>query len=209
MSIVLVGSNPGLLLFDAEQPVATASVWSVEWSVWGSGTILMAADADGWRTVGADKHLAKILLETFNRHFPESEAFADTSKVRHTDDEVDLTCDLQSGLEASGGGIELRLGDVRDRRPFADPAFPLGGLELGLTNVYAPCGFGELVIDGTVVRGRPAVSSKDGRWTSTAFLAVAEVWTDPDGALQLTDARQLPSPKARPRRQRHLRAIHT
>ncbi|WP_051267361.1 hypothetical protein [Nakamurella lactea] len=210
MSIVLVGSNPGLLLFDNGTPVAMASVWSVDWSVWGFGTVLMMVDADGWRTVGTDEHLARILLERFNRHFPEAESFDDQAPVRHTDDEVQLTCDLRSGLHAAGGGLELRLGDVRDRRPFAHPAFPLGEIELGLTNVYAPCGFGELMVDGVSVPGQPECSTEGGRWSSTGYLAVAEVWTDPTGALQQADTTEPARRRqARPARRRHLRAINS
>lgn len=209
MSIVLVGSNPGLLLFDDGVPAAAASVWSVDWSVWGFGTVLMAVDARGWRTVGTDEHLARILLERFNKHFPEVEAFADQRTVRHTDAEVDLVCDLTAGLHAAGGGLELRLGEVRDRRSFTHPAFPLGDVELGLSNVYAPCAVGELTIDGEQVAGRPDCHHENGRWSSTAFLAVAEVWTDPTGALGQADLTGQTAALRRepPVRPRHLRAI--
>lgn len=209
MSIVLVGSNPGLLLFDDGRPVAAAGVWSVDWSVWGFGTVLMAVDADGWRTVGTDEHLARILLERFTKHFPEVATFDQVRTVRHTDAEVELICDLSCGLDATGGGLRLRLGEVKDRRMFTDPAFSLGEIELGLSNVYAPCAVGELTIDGTTVPGRPECSNTNGRWSSSAYLAVAEVWTDPNGVLGHAELSSNP-PRLRreqPAKARHLRAI--
>lgn len=203
MSVILVGSNPGLLLYADDEPVAAASVWMVDWSVWGFGTVLMTIGEQGWRTVGTDEHLAKILLERFNKHFPEVQSFADHQQVRHTDADVELTCDLTSGLYAAGGGIELRLSDVRDRRPFSHPAFPLGEIRLGLSNVYVPCALGELTIDGSRIGGQPRCSQEDGRWFSTGYLAVAEVWSDPTDELKRAE----PTVPAAPARARHLRAI--
>lgn len=203
MSIVLVGSNPGLLLYADDEPVAAASLWMVDWSVWGFGTVLMAVDERGWRTVGTDEHLARILLERFNKHFPEVQSFAGRQPVRHTDAKVELTCDLISGLLAVGGGIELRMGDVKDRRPFSHPAFPLGDIQLGLSNVYVPCGLGELTIDDRRIDGRPRCEETDGRWSSTGYLAVAEVWSDPTDELKRSET-VTPSGQVR---SRHLRAI--
>lgn len=203
MSIVLIGGNPGLLLHSEDGPTAAASLWTVDWSIWGSGVVLMAVDRSGWRTVGTDEHLARILLERFNLHFPEFSTFADDRRVQHVDAEVEIRSDLRSGLQALGGGIELRLADVKDRRQFSDPAFPLGELTMSLANVYLPCGMGELTIDGERIAGRPQCVQQDGRWTSSGYLAVAEVWSDPAGEFDKTDP-IAPATEVKPR---HLYAI--
>ncbi len=203
MSIVLVGSNPGLLLYADGEPVAAASLWMVDWSVWGFGTVLMAVDERGWRTVGTDEHLARILLERFNKHFPEVGSFAGQQPVRHTDAKVEFTCDPVSGLLAGGGGIELRIGEVKDRRQFSHPAFPLGDIALGLSNVYMPCGIGELTIDDRRIAGQPKCEETDGRWSSTGYLALAEVWSDPTDELKHAE----PLTASAPVRARHLHAV--
>ena len=207
MSVVLVGANPGLQLFDDAGVVAAASLWTVDWSVWGVGTAMIVADRTGWRTIGTDEHLARILLERFTRHFPEFRDLVGSEEITHSDDRVEISSDLFSGLRATGGGVRLRIGGVKDRRQFADPAFPLGETSLALSNVYLPCELGELSIDGEVVAGAPKCEYTGGRWTSTSYLAVAEVWSEsepPAAAASLNSAGSSGGP-ARPRR--HLRAV--
>lgn len=203
MSIVLVGSNPGLLLFSQGTPVAAASLWMVDWSAWGHGTVLMMVDADGWRTVGTDEHLARILRERFNRHFPEAATFAEQRAMRHVDAGVDLVGDIRSGMHAFGGGLELRIGEIKDRRQFSHPAFPLGEVTLSLTNVYIPCALGELTVDGVRVDGEPHCAQEDGQWSSSSYLAVAEVWSDPTDELKRAEP-MTPAATVKPR---HLHAI--
>lgn len=205
MGVVLIGGNPGLLLHDDDRPVAAASLWTVDWSVWGMGTVLLAVDEDGWRSVGTDEHLARILLERFTRHFPEMKPFRSASGLRHTDDVVRVESDLFSGLRASGGGVELRIGGVKERRQFAIPDFRLGATSMALSNVYLPCELGELVLDGTPVIGAPLCEWKDGHWSSSSFLAVAEVWSDDDPATApVPPTRQSGNPEPRAR---HLHSI--
>lgn len=206
MGVVLVGSNPGLLLWDGERPTAAVSIWSVDWSVWGVGSVLVVADASGWRTVGTDEHLARILLERFTRWFPEFSSFTDEAAdtpLRHTDAPVRISSDLFSGLRATGGGVDVRIGGVKDRRQLSVPDFPLGESTMGLSNVYLPCELGELVVDGEPVAGAPRCRQVDGRWTSSSFLAVAEVWSQPEPVAELT--RDLRDRRSR----RHLHAIST
>lgn len=204
MGVVLVGSNPGLLLHHEGHPVAAASLWTVDWSVWGMGTVLLAVDADGWRSVGTDEHLARILLERFTRHFPEMEPFQETTSLLHTDDVVRVESDLFSGLRASGGGVELRIGGVKDRRQYSNPSFRLGATSMALSNVYLPCELGELTLDGTPVVGAPECEWQDGRWSSSSFLAVAEVWSDVEQAPAVAPSAPGAAP---PQRARHLHSI--
>lgn len=203
MSAVLVGSNPGLLVFEGDRAVGAASVWQVDWSIWGTGDVLIVADQAGWRTIGTDEHLARILFQVFTRHFPELASFGGVPLLGHTADVVRVDADLVTGLLAVGGGVEVELREIKDRRPYVEPAFGLGNRELGLSNLYAPCASGRLTIDGRPVPGSPRCRQVNGRWTSSAYLAVAEVWTDPTGMLSAADPSAMP-PTARAR---HLRAI--
>lgn len=193
MSVVLVGSNPGLVLFapgddKAAAPVAAASLWTVDWSVWGFGTVLIAVHDGQWRIVGQDEHLGRILWDRFTRHFPELAPFAAVADVRQVTAPVQLRADLGSGLQASGGGIEMRLSEVKQRRQYINPAFELGDITLAVSNVYAPCQSGELEIDGRRVPGEVHCGESGGQWSSSGYLAMAEVWRDPTDRLQLGDS---------------------
>lgn len=181
-SVVLTGSNPGLTLYRGSQAVAFASLWSVDWSVWGSGLVLVTLTEDGWRTAGRDRHFARILVDRFNRFFPEAASLPVGAGVNHHDDDVVASISLTRGVTAGGGGVELRLSGVRERRAFYEPAFDLGDVRWSVRNVYAPCEAGELRIDGVAVDGEPATSEIGGRFTSSSFIATSEVWTDPTGA---------------------------
>ena len=207
MSVVLVGANPGLQLFDDAGVVAAASLWTVDWSVWGVGTAMIVADRSGWRTIGTDEHLARILLERFTRHFPEFSGLGPTDDITHLDDRVEISSDLFSGLRASGGGVRLRIGGVKDRRQFADPSFPLGDTSLALSNVYLPCELGELSIDGASVEGAPKCEYVGGRWSSTSYLAVAEVWSGNEEPAAVATLNGAGSTGGSTGPRRHLRAV--
>ena len=99
-----------------------------------------------------------------------------------------MEIDLAFGMRAEAVDIELSIGDVLDRRLFSTDVFPLGDGSYALSNVYAPCGTAQLSIAGAPVAGVPEVDRRPERPTSSAFLAVAEVWS-----------RSTPQPAAHPR----------
>ncbi len=203
MSVVLIGSNPGLLLHRDDHPVAFASVWSVEWSRWGTGTAMVVATEDGWLTAGADEHFARILLDRFTRHFPESEGFEWDGRVQHVPGRPKVHIDAAKGMRASAPGITVDITDVLDRRHIVEPSFTLGTATVSLSNVYLPCAQGTITLDGEALDGAPAVGGTPERPTSSAYLAIAEVWVDSHGALGLPTAR----PSADLARRRHLRSL--
>lgn len=210
MSVVLVGSNPALVLFrpgdePAAAPIAAASLWTVDWSVWGFGNVLIAVHDGQWRIVAEDEHLGRILWDRFTRHFPELDSFGDVGDVRQVTAGVQLRADLGTGLQAAGGGISIRLSGVKQRRQYINPAFELADITLAVSNVYAPCEVGELSIDGRPVPGEVHCSEQAGHWSSSGYLAMAEVWRDPTDRLQLGDTvRSTIAPGPDPR---HLRAL--
>jgi len=202
MSVVLIGSNPGLLLYRDEHPVAFASVWSVEWSRWGGGPVIIVATESGWLTAADDEHFARILLDRFTRHLPEAEEFAWDTRVHHVAGTPRIELDPAKGMRASAPGIAVAISEVLDRRHFIDPAFRLGRSAVGLSNVYLPCAKGALTLDGEVLTGEPIVAAQADPPNSTAYLALAEVWVDTTGALGLPNL-----PRSEADRKRHLRSV--
>ncbi|MFH9955772.1 hypothetical protein ACH4OX_16335 [Streptomyces roseolus] len=173
---ILVGANPGLQLFDgAGSCTAYVSVWQVEWSTHGAGNVVVLWRPDGVRTVGEDPRLALWLAEHFVRHFPELDGLP-WSAPRFHRSAVQVRLDLTSGLRARGGGIDVRMAEVLDRRAFATDRFPLAGVEHSLSLVFGPCGRARALVDGRVLPGEISRGGTPDRPSSSAFLAAAEVW---------------------------------
>ncbi|MFI8326563.1 hypothetical protein [Streptomyces sp. NPDC085529] len=173
---ILVGANPGLQLFDgAGSCTAYLSTWQVEWSTHGAGNALVLWRPDGVRVVGEDPHLALWLADHFVRHFPELDGLP-WSAPRFRRSAVQVRLDLASGLRARGGGVDVRMAEVLDRRAFATDGFPLAGVDHSLSLVFGPCGRAGLRVDGRVQPGEIRRGGTPGRPSSSAFLAAAEVW---------------------------------
>jgi len=174
-SPVLVGANPGLRLYDGETLTAYASVWRVDWSIHGSGTAIVLWRDGVVRVIGEDAELATWLERDFVRHFPEAEGLAWPEPVIARQ-AVEVDIDLTTGMKARAHGLEIRLSDVLDRRTFATDSFPLGDVDHSLSLVLAPCARASLTVDGQTVAGEPQLDGEPDRPSSSAFIAVAEVW---------------------------------
>ncbi|MFJ5708367.1 hypothetical protein [Streptomyces sp. NPDC093105] len=174
---ILVGANPGLQLFDTSGScTAYMSIWQVEWSTHGAGNAVVLWRPDGVRAVGEDPQLALWLADHFVRHFPELDGLP-WSAPRFHRSEVLVRLDLASGLQARGGGIDVRMADVLDRRAFATDRFPLAaGVEHSLSLVFGPCGRARARVDGRIQPGEIRLGGTPDRPSSSAFLAAAEVW---------------------------------
>ncbi|MFI6944145.1 hypothetical protein ACIBI4_33240 [Streptomyces sp. NPDC050418] len=173
---ILVGANPGLQLFDASGAcTAYLSVWRVEWSTHGAGNALVLWRPDGVRAVGQDPHLTLWLADQFVRHFPELDGLA-WSTPRFHRSAVQVRLDLDSGLQARGGGIDVHMAEVLDRRAFATDTFPLAGEDHSLSLVIGPCGQARARVDGRVLPGEITRGGTPDRPSSSAFVATAEVW---------------------------------
>lgn len=173
---ILVGANPGLQLFDRSGAcTAYISTWQVEWSSHGAGNALVLWRPDGVRAVGEDPDLALWLADHFVRHFPELDGLP-WSAPRFHRSAVQVRLDLMSGLRAWGGGVDVRMTEVLDRRAFATDRFPLAGVEHSLSLVFGPCGQARARVDGRVQPGEISRGGTPDRPSSSAFLAAAEVW---------------------------------
>jgi len=175
MPVVLVGANPGVLLLDGGQPTAFASVWQVDWSAYGSGPVLVLVHDGRMRVLTPDPALGRWVAMAFVRHFGEAQQLPwDAPSYEEVD--VTLELDLADGLAARAADVEVELRGVLSREAVEYPV-DLGGTSHRMTAVYAPCSRARITVAGEVVPGAPLL--QDGPpLSSSAFLAVAEVWTD-------------------------------
>lgn len=173
---IVIGANPGLVLYDGDRLTAYAATWQVDWSPHGAGNVLILWHEETVHVYGADPRLARWLEREFVRHFPEADGLVWPEPIVHkVPVRVDL--DMASGLRARAADVEVTMSDVLDRRVFATDEFPLGGgVEHSLSLVLGPCGHGTIRTGGRAVDGQPRVGGSAARPTSTAYLAVAEVW---------------------------------
>ena len=176
MSVVLVGQNPALTLASGDSVTALASVWSVEWSLRGAGNALVLWHAGDARVLGTDESLCQWVADTFTRQFPEARELAwDATRFERADMRYEI--DLERGFLAEGGDVTVEISEPLARRVFRTDDFPLDGVRYAMSNVFVPCGRASVTIAGEPVPGAPIVKADPLRPSSSAFLAVAEVWS--------------------------------
>ncbi|MFJ5697470.1 hypothetical protein [Arthrobacter sp. NPDC093139] len=183
-SVALIGANYGLALHPVDrhgvhvpgEPASCfASFWVADWSKWGTGTALLVATLQGWRSYGANEFFAATLANELSRYFPEAARFP-LNGISHTQDEFEVQVNLERGFKATGRRAALEITGVLDRRQFAAPDFQLGPASASLNNVYLPCSAGRLSEFGVEWPGAPTVYPGPRGPSSSAYLAVAESW---------------------------------
>ena len=175
MTVVLVGANPGLLLRHDGAAVAFASVWLVDWSTAGRGSALVLCHERRTRVYGSDERLCRWLVDEFTQHFPESVGTG--GELEYLDTAVKIDIDLGRGMRAVAASVVVEMSQPMDWRRFRAERVELAGNAYELSNVFVPCSSGSMTVDGEQLLGEPTVSKEGGRPTSSAFLAVAEVWS--------------------------------
>lgn len=173
---VLVGANPGLQLFDEEGDcTAYASVWQVDWSLRGSGDVLVLWLPDRVVVYSANEQLARWVTEGFTRHFPELDGLPwhDPTYRRQR---VRVRLSLADGMRASVGAVEVRMSRVLDVRSFSTDDFPLDDVPHSLHLVLGPCERGSIAVRGRRLPGAVSLGGTPDRPSSSAFVADAEVW---------------------------------
>ncbi|MFE4541753.1 hypothetical protein [Arthrobacter sp. NPDC056727] len=182
--VALIGANFGLALHPVDrngvhiagEPASCfASFWVADWSRWGSGTVLMVATLQGWRSYGSNEFFASSLATELTRFFPEAARFP-LGTVSHTRDEFDVELDLERGFRATGRRAAIEVSGVLDRRQFSAPDFQLGPASASMSNVYHPCSGGKLSEFGVEWPGAPTVYPGPRGPSSSAYMAVAESW---------------------------------
>ena len=182
--MALIGANYGLALHPVDrhgahvpgEPASCfASFWVADWSKWGTGTVLLVATLQGWRSYGSNEFFAATLANELTRYFPEAARFP-LNGISHTQDDFEVKVNLERGFKATGRRAALEITGVLDRRQFAAPDFQLGPASASLTNVYLPCSTGRLSEFDVEWPGAPTVYPGPRGPSSSAYLAVAESW---------------------------------
>ncbi|WP_206447749.1 hypothetical protein [Agrococcus sp. KRD186] len=176
LTTILRGANPAAQLLDGEETVALASVWRVDESPMGSGTALILWHADRVRVIGVDPALSSWLSGRFVRHFPRAEGL-DWSQVEVRTEEVEIELDIETGLVARAGDIEVRIAEPIGQRDVSIDDFALDGVPHQLSLRLAACRQAMITVGGQLLGGEPRVDESGERPQSTAFLAVDEVWS--------------------------------
>lgn len=175
---LLLGANPFATLYSGDEPSAYASVWRVDWSIWGSGNVLILWYDGRLHVVGDDGRLAGRIEEYFVRNFDEATALPGWPAATVTVAETAVNIDPTSGTTAHGGDITVRLSGILDARPFAAPEFPLHGRGHGLSMQVLPCAEATVTLAGRCLPGAPRVTRDDrGRPLSSAVCTLHEAWS--------------------------------
>ncbi|MGH3662835.1 MAG: hypothetical protein ACRDT8_19425 [Micromonosporaceae bacterium] len=181
--VILVGANPGVRLFDDNgDVVGYASVWLVDWSTHGKGEVIVVWHNGQVRVLSPDPELAYWLTQDFTRHFPEvkglpwPEPKPDHSELRVERAEVSVSLDPYHGMVASARDVTVKMSGTLDRRVYATDSFDLGGAPHGLSLVLIPTMNGSIMVQRDYVPGNVLIERDRERPSSSAFLAIAEVW---------------------------------
>jgi hypothetical protein len=170
--LIFIGANPGVLLHDEHGPRCFASIWRAEWSLAGAGDVIIVVDRWSWRGFGRNRELGEWLAATLTQWFPEVDDLAPLEGLAWLDCDLTIAWDAGQGGSASADGVTVGLSEPMTMVPIG-MAFRLGSEVASLRNVYIPCRHGSIEIDGAAVEGVPRVEGE----VSTAFLAMAEVWS--------------------------------
>ncbi|WP_205629063.1 twin-arginine translocation signal domain-containing protein [Jiangella muralis] len=173
--VVLVGANPGIQLFDGDTVTAYASVWTVDWSTHGAGAAIVLWHDGRVRVLTDHPALGSWLERTFTRFFPEADGLP-WPEPRIERRAVHVANDLARGTHARAGDVTVRISEVLDRRAFATDDFDLGGRVHSLSLVTGPSAAGAIEVRGRSLPGEVVRSGPPERPSSSAFVAVAEVW---------------------------------
>lgn len=173
--VVLVGANPGVQLFHRDVVSAYASVWTVDWSTHGTGAAIVLWHDGRVRVLTDHPELGSWLERSFTRFFPEADGLP-WPEPRIERRAVHVANDLARGTRARAGDVTVRIADVLDRRASATDEFDLGGHVHSLSLVTGPSAVASIEVRGRRLPGEVLRSGTPERPSSSAFVAVAEVW---------------------------------
>jgi hypothetical protein len=194
--VTFCGENPQIMLMqpDKQTYTAAASYWRSVYSPAGEGNVLLlyldttnaAHHQHPSLTIYADNlPLAQFVTQTFNRHFDEYKHLgfdAVTPQPARLFQDSDSRRYHRIICHTDNHQIEMLWLDIRKRQLFVitdlnDGGFGINGNEHYdvYTNIML-CGEAAIKLDGQLVTGQIVAEERDGRFTSSAFLAFSETW---------------------------------
>lgn len=195
--IAFCGENPVIELYDAtaETITAAASFWHCTYSPHGEGQVLLVylddanAAALGQPSVAIYAHnapVARYVTDTFNQHFDgwKSFGFKDAPiQQAHFFTEANIPQFYRVACHTDTSVIDVLWTDIRssDFRTFSDlngGGFGVAGDEhYHVSNAIFLCGQGAISVNKLQAVGEPQTRSlPDGRFSSSAFIALSETW---------------------------------
>lgn len=180
MSVLWVGAAPGLRLFAGEELTAWVGLCQVDWSTHGAGANVTLWRGDQVRVLGTNPELDEWMIETFITPMFRSAAIGGVSwrSLTYETANVEIMIDLETGVRARAGDVDMELADPLDRQLIYREAYDLEGTFYRASWVNVSCGRGGITVGGVAVPGLPRMWTDDqGRQRSTAQLAVAETWS--------------------------------
>jgi hypothetical protein len=171
MSVFFIGAMPWVQLYDDGRLCAWATVYQVDWSPHGSGSVLALRYRGQQQMFGTDGDLAAWLADWL-RH--DTNGY-DMLPFRSCD--VTLSIEPATGLRASAGGISVEMTLPLDRQLIRRDNYPLGDFAPTASWVRIACQEAAITVDGQLLPGAPLLSQDQFGPSSTAQLNIAEVWT--------------------------------
>lgn len=176
MGVFFVGAMPWVQLFQDGTRTGWAALIQADWSPHGAGRLLTLRLGDRERAVGSNPELYEWLWEWYRQ--PVLEASGEPWRRQpFVPAEIELSLDLDAGLTARGGGIELEIAEPLDRQLIRREQYPLGEFRPTASWVRVSCARARIVVDGVPLPGEPQRTTDSSGPRSTAQLNVAEVWT--------------------------------
>jgi hypothetical protein len=176
VSVFFVGAMPWVQLFQDGERTGWASVIQADWSPHGPGRFVTLRREGRWRAIGTNQALIDWLWEWYIQP-----AMTDAGQVWEREPfepgEVELAIDLDRGLTARGGGVEIELSEPIDRQLIRRQPYPLGDFEPTASWVRVPCARACVTVDGRPLPGEPSRGTDSYGQRSSAQINVAEVWT--------------------------------
>lgn len=174
---LLAGANPYLTLYADDAPTVYVSLWRVDWSVRGSGNVMVCWLDGSLRILTDNPGLGGWLEEHFVRRFDEATALPEWPVAAIERTATQIRVDPATGAYAAAADIVVRIDTVLDARPVGISDFPLGGVRHGLSMLLLPCASATVTVGGVEVPGRPRLwRAEDGRPYSSAVTTVHETW---------------------------------
>lgn len=176
MSVFFVGMMPWVQLFQDGERTGWASVIKADWSPHGTGQFITLRRDGSWRVVGTNERLLDWLWDWYME--PAMVASSEASQREPFElGEVELAIDLDKGLTARGGGIEIEMSEPIDRHLVRRERYPLGDFQPTCSWVRVSCALARVMLDGEPIPGEPSRGTDSYGSKSSAQINVAEVWT--------------------------------
>ncbi len=157
---------------------AYASVWRVDWSLHGSGNVLVLGMPEATRIIGLDVALGAWLGSEFNRHLTSVSDGIGWTEPEFTIAPVEFDLDHSEGLRATADDVSVEITGPIERYLTRNDEYDLGGTPNILSTVWIPCRYGSISVGGTRLAGDVMVDVDQPM--SSAFIADAEVWCTTD-----------------------------